>query len=122
MYRMSRGDTFELDISLKDADGAAWDLTGATVRSTIKKALADTDAVALSQIDSTGASTPTGGSVTVTAATGEINLRHPPAATRALEAAATKVYYDVQVELADGRIFTVDWGTIEVIPDVTVTV
>lgn len=121
-YKINRGDTFELNITLYAADGVTpWDLTGAKVWSTVKTKLLDADANALSQIDSAGGSTPTGGAVTLGGVLGTIIVRHAPAMSRAVDTVNTSVFYDVQVKLADGRIFTVEWGKLEIGPDVTLS-
>lgn len=121
--QICRGDTFELNLQVFQTDGVTpQDITGATVRSSIKRRLEDLDAAALSQVSSTGTSVPTGGACTlVDALNGKINVRHSPLATRGLDPACSALYYDVQLTLADGRVWTIEYGTLRVVPDVTIT-
>lgn len=118
-----RGDTFEINLQVFAQDGITpQDLTGATVRSTLKRKTDDLDTLAVSQVSSTPSSVPIGGSASLSAPTlGKINIKHAAIATKSLENACTRLVYDVQVTLSDGRVWTVDWGTIVVVPDVTLT-
>lgn len=120
---MHRGDTLEIRLALFDADGVTpFSLVGAKVWSTLKRALSDTDVLAVSRVDSAGVSVPSGGSVTVTdAANGRVTIRHASAATDAFETGYLDLYYDVQVRDSLSRVFTVDHGTVSVVPDVTRT-
>ncbi len=118
-----RGDSIQVDYQVFGPDGVTpFSLVGAKVYGTIKRQTSDTDAAALSRVDSSGTSTPTGGAVTVTdAANGLVTVRHPTGATTALEAGIGLLVYDVQVRDANGRVFTVDHGTITLVPDCTIT-
>ncbi len=118
---MVRGDTLEFDIQIFRSDGVTpYDLTDATVWSTIKRQLSDADADAVSQVDSTGSSTPAGGEITITsAALGTVTVRHSALATTDFEAAAVEMFYDVQIKDSDARVFTVQRGTVLVDVDVT---
>jgi hypothetical protein len=116
-----RGDTLEFAIQVFQTDGITpFNLTGAEVFSTIKKALSDIDAAAVSRIDSVGGSVPVGGVITIDDATnGKATIRHAASATSALTAAQVELFYDVQVVDSIGRVFTVDSGIITVSADVT---
>ena len=122
----SRGDTiaFTVRVFADEHGHAPFDLTGAKVWSTLKVQLSDTDAAALSQVSTAGPPPGPGvpGGVVVTdAPNGRVLVQHPQSATLGLPAAVQRLYVDVQVLDALGRTWTVDWGTVTVEPDVTVT-
>lgn len=124
---MYRGDTLEMSVQARRVDprsGAIlpYNLTGAKVWITIKRAVDDGDTAALAQV-STVSSTPVGGSVTIDPApeSGWLDIVVPPAATLALPAVEQWLVYDVQLLDQLGRVKTILKGRIQILPDVTVT-
>ncbi len=114
-FRKHRGDSIVMSIAVKDNTGAALNCTGGTLRATLKRAFADLDAGALSQV-----STPASGIVWTNQATGLATATFPASATASLTDTTTLIY-DVQFTDSAGRVDTVDDGTVEIELDVTVT-
>jgi hypothetical protein len=102
----TRGDSGRLDVTVKDASGAAYNLTGATLFLTVKNALTDADSAAVIRKEVTSHDNATGG------------LSHFDLATTDNATAATR-YYDVQVKTSDNKIYTLFGGLWKVLSDVT---
>lgn len=114
---VTRGDTLRLTVTVTNADGSAYDLTGATMRFTVKRSVWDDDSaapIALYWISGGAASgitvsNPASGVATITA-TG----------TQTATLVTTAHVYDVQVSRG-GDTWTVASGMLLVTADVTRT-
>jgi hypothetical protein len=115
-YTMFRGDSLVLYLAVQTQDGKAQDITGAKLWMTAKKAVGDADQAAVFQITTDA---PPGAIVITNAQQGLVAISVPPSSTAALPAAATRLYYDVQVKLSNGTIQTIEAGQLTVNPDVT---
>jgi len=102
----TRGDSGRLDVSVKDADGTAYNLTGATLFLTVKNALTDADSAAVIRKEVTSHSNAAGG-------ISNFDLLTTDNAT-----AGTR-YYDVQVKDSTNKIYTLFGGLWKVLSDVT---
>jgi hypothetical protein len=129
---ISRGDTLVFTIQVENpAPGSLpsnpppplvpTNITGWKFWFTAKRNFADPDSLAVAQVVSTGASTPPGGSIAITnALSGLVQVvGWQPSATQGFADAPEAVYYDVQAQDTLGNTFTVEQGTITVVPDVT---
>ena len=103
----TRGDSGRLDVAVKDADGAAYNLTGATLFLTVKNALTDADSAAVIRKEVTSHSNAAGG------------ISHFDLLTTDNATAGTR-YYDVQLKTSDSKIYTLFGGLWKVLADVTV--
>lgn len=114
-----RGDTEEIDYDLLDRDGAPLDLSGVNARAwfTVKAYLSQADSQAVHQatILNGGIVPRDGGNL----ATGRVRVTIPSSATLNVPDGVVKLYYDLQVKDAQGRITTVERGLFFVDPDVT---
>lgn len=115
--RITRGDTVQLDYDLVDGNGAPIDLGafGVKVWFTVKYWLRDADSAALAQPTlENGGILPRDSD-----ASGRIRVTLESTTTQYILEGTTKLYYDLQVKDADGRISTVERGLFLVDPDVT---
>lgn len=109
---ITRGDTRVYDLAFKDAAGAALNITDASIWFTAKRSRSDADADAVFQLT-------IGAGITVTNAVGglataEVTPGHTDDIT-----IWTLLYYDIQIKDSTGKTYTVEEGTIAVIPDTT---
>lgn len=102
----TRGDSGRLDVTVKDADGTAYDLTGATLFLTVKTALAVADSSATIRKEVTSHDD---------AAEGESHFD----LLTTDNATAGTYYYDVQLKTSDSKIYTLFGGLWKVLADVT---
>jgi hypothetical protein len=102
----TRGDSGRLDVSVKDADGAAYNLTGSTLFLTVKNELTDADSAAVIRKEVTSHSNAAGG------------ISHFDLLTTDNATAGTR-YYDVQVKDSTNKIYTLFGGLWKVLSDVT---
>jgi hypothetical protein len=102
----TRGDSGRLDVTVTDADGDAYSLTGATLFLTVKTALTVTDANATLRKEVTAHDDAAGGESHFDLATAD----NPTAGT---------FYYDVQLKTSDSKIYTLFGGLWKVLADVT---
>jgi len=102
----TRGDSGRLDVTVKQADGTAYDLTGATLFLTVKNALTDADSAAVIRKEVTSHDNAAGG------------LSHFDLLTTDNATAGTR-FYDVQLKTSDAKIFTLFGGLWKVLADVT---
>jgi hypothetical protein len=102
----TRGDSGRLDVTVKQSDGTAYDLTGATLFLTVKNALTDADSAAVVTKEVTVHDSATGG------------LSHFDLLTTDNATAGTR-YYDVQLKTSSGDIYTLFGGLWKVLADVT---
>jgi hypothetical protein len=103
----TRGDSGRLDVVVKQADGEAYDLTGATLFLTVKTALTDADSAAgVIRKEVTAHDNAAGG------------LSHFAIATGDNATAATR-FYDVQLKDSTNAIYTLFGGQWRVLADVT---
>lgn len=109
---VTRGDTESLQATVVDAVGVAINLTGATIRFTVRASAADPIAVIAK--DNAGL----GGITVPSPATGIALIALTPANTRLLTNG--RWVYDVQVTEASGRVTTVVAGRIRAAAEVTV--
>jgi len=112
-FSMKRGDTFLIDHTITSG-GAAFDLTGKSLRFVAKRSVADADSAAVI-VHTIGAG------IVVTNATGGLaRTTISPADTTGLPALAQALAWELQ--LTDGsNVYSVDAGTLLVSPDVAVT-
>lgn len=108
-----RGDLETYTLTLKDAAGAALNLTGASLWFTVKRGISDADAAAVFQ------KTIASGIVVAAPLTGVAVITVLPADTAALGDGPLTLLYDIQVKLADGTTKTPLSGEFRVTPDVT---
>jgi hypothetical protein len=102
----TRGDSGRLDVSVKQADGTAYDLTGATLFLTVKTALTDADSAAVIRKEVTAHDDATAGE------------SHFDLLTTDNATAGTR-YYDVQLKTSDNKVYTLFGGLWKVLADVT---
>jgi hypothetical protein len=102
----TRGDSGRLDVTVKQADGTAYDLTGATLFLTVKNALTDADGAAVIRKEVTSHDNAAGG------------ISHFDLLTTDNATAATR-FYDVQLKTSDSKIYTLFGGLWKVLSDVT---
>lgn len=102
----TRGDSGRLDVTVKDADGNAYDLTGATLFLTVKTALTVLDSAATLRKEVTAHDD------------AEAGVSHFDLATSD-NATAGSFFYDVQLKDADAKIYTLFGGLWKVLADVT---
>jgi hypothetical protein len=102
----TRGDSGRLDVSVKQADGTAYDLTGATLFLTVKNALTDADTAAVIRKEVTAHDNATGG------------LSHFDLLTTD-NATNGRRFYDVQLKDASSGVYTLFGGLWNVTQDVT---
>lgn len=113
--KMVRGDTYTFSASII-LNGDPVDLTGGTVRMTAKWSASDADNAALFQLSS-----PASGIVITSAVDGDITVTVASALTTSLPAKKVELPYDIQFVDAGGSVFTVLYGTLTIVPDITVT-
>jgi hypothetical protein len=102
----TRGDSGRLDVRVTQADGTAFDLTGATLFLTVKNALTDADSAAVIRKEVTAHDD------------AEEGESHFDLLTTDNATAGTR-YYDVQLKTSDAKIYTLFGGTWRVLSDVT---
>lgn len=102
----TRGDTGRLDVTVKQADGTAYNLTGATLFLTVKNALTDADSAAVIRKEVTSHDNAAGG------------LSHFSIVTADNATAATR-FYDVQLKDSSNAVYTLFGGLWKVLADVT---
>jgi hypothetical protein len=102
----TRGDSGRLDVSVKQADGTAYDLTGATLFLTVKNALTDADSAAVIRKEVVAHDDATQGQSHFAIATTD-------------NATNGRRFYDVQLKDAAGGVFTLFGGLWNVTADVT---
>lgn len=108
-----RGDTVKLNLYVTQG-GVAFDLTSVKVWFTAKNAFADVDGSAIFQKTTSG-----GGIVVVAPLSGIAQVTIAPTDTDDLPNNKTSLFYDAQVKDASDNIFTVAYGNLIVLPDVT---
>jgi hypothetical protein len=102
----TRGDSGRLDVTVTQSDGAAYDLTGATLFLTVKNSLTDADSAAVIRKEVTAHDDATAGE------------SHFEILTTDNATAGTR-FYDVQLKDSDNKIFTLFGGVWRVVADVT---
>ena len=113
--QMKRGDTFVFTVTVAQA-GAAYNLTGSTMRMTAKWNYTDADNQAVFTCTS-----PSNGIVLTTPASGIATVTVAPSKTSSLPANPVFLYYDIQVTDGSGNVYTVVDGILTVNPDVSIT-
>lgn len=102
-----RGDTWTRSWQIKDSAGAPVDLTGASARLHLR------DATGLLSASATTSTT----GLTITAATGQIDLRIPAATMAAL--APGFYYFDLELTYADATVVTIEQVKMTLMEDYT---
>jgi hypothetical protein len=102
----TRGDSGRLDVTVKDADGTAYDLTGVTLFLTVKTGLTVADASATIRKEVTSHDDAGAGESHFDLATTD-------------NATAGTYYYDVQLKTSDSKVYTLFGGLWKVLADVT---
>lgn len=107
-----RGDTPTFNVAVTWG-GEVFPLTGCSMWFTAKYAYADDDADAVFQKT-------IGDGITVTnAGCGEAEITLSSSDTSSLSSSKVMLVYDLQIRNAEGKIYTVAYGNIVVLPDVT---
>lgn len=116
VHPMERGDTKELEYTLLDRDGIPIDVSDPDVKIwfTIKRYLSEADSQALWQGTLASGVAAIGAPVA-----GKVRVTVPASATSWFPEGIEKLYYDLQVKEADGRLTTREKGLFRVSPDVT---
>lgn len=115
--KMVRRDTYKFAATIV-LDGEPVDLTGGTVRMTAKWSVSDADDDAVFQLSSTIPS-----EIEVTSAVdGEILVTIASALTDSLPYRKVELPYDIQFVDVSGNVYTVLYGTLTIVPDVTRTI
>lgn len=94
---------------------SAFNLTGCRVWVSVKRQVPDPDLAAMVELDNLAL----GGVVLTSALTGVFSSTAPPATFAGLEDSEVPLRMDVQVKDTNGNIFTVEYGSLVVWPDVT---
>jgi hypothetical protein len=102
----TRGDSGRLDVTVKESDGTAYDLTGCTLFLTVKNALTDADSAAVIRKEVTSHDD------------AEAGESHFDLLTTDNATAATR-FYDVQLKTSDAKIYTLFGALWKVLSDVT---
>lgn len=102
-----RGDDQSLDLTIKNADGSAFNLTDCTVYFTVKKRFHDSDTDAIIKKDVTVHTNAAGGLTTVELTKTDTTID------------ARKYLWDIQVKDSSDKIFSVVYGDFIVKHDVT---
>jgi hypothetical protein len=102
----TRGDSGRLDVTVKQSDGTAYDLTGATLFLTVKTALTDADSAAVIRKEVTNHDD------------AEEGESHFDLLTTDNATAGTR-FYDVQVKDSANKVYTLFGGLWKVLADVT---
>ena len=102
----TRCDSGRLDVTVKQADGTAYNLTGATLFLTVKNALTDADSAAVIRKEVTSHDSATGGE-------SHFDLFTTDNATNG------RRYYDVQLKDSTNAVYTLFGGIWKVLADVT---
>jgi len=110
-----RGDSYSFNAAII-LNGQPVDLTGGIVRMTAKWSVSDIDANAVFQLSSA-----TSGITITSASAGEIRVDIPSSATTSLPAKKVELPFDIQFVNSLGKVFTVLYGTLVIVPDVTIT-
>ncbi len=108
-----RGDTYTLDLTVT-LDALPLDLTGATIKLTAKRSIADSDADAAFQVEGT----------LLDAAAGLAQVVIPATATNdrtAYPDDGTTLVYDLELTEQGGRRTTLEVGTFQILADVSRT-
>jgi len=104
-----RGDSRDIQLKFIDKTGSAIDITGSAVWLTIKKNKGDLDADAILQKKVTAHYNPSGGITIISLEPTDTNI-------------AEGVYwYDIQITMASGKVYTVENGKVKIIKDVTLS-
>lgn len=111
--KMVRGDTYKFDAVII-LNGVAVNLTGGTIRMTAKWAHSELDAAAVFQLSS-----PSSGIVITSASEGKISVTITSSQTSTLPAKKVELPYDIQYVDSTANVYTVLYGTLTVVPDVT---
>jgi hypothetical protein len=102
----TRGDSGRLDVTVTDASGNPYPLTGATLFLTVKSALTDADSAAVIRKEVAAHDNAAQG------------ISHFDLATTDNATAGTR-YYDVQLKTSDNKVYTLFGGLWKVLADVT---
>ena len=116
--QMIRLDTKSVDFQAYEGDGTVFDLTGCTVRFTVKWDYFDADAAAVIKLDNAGL----GGISIPTPTSGTGRLTIPKTATSSLPIHRSDLVYDIKVKKADATEHTVARGPFIVFPNATETI
>lgn len=111
---MTRGDTLQFTLTVTQS-GAAYNLTGCSIRMTAKYDPTDLDASKVF-VRTVGS-----GITVASPTTGIAAVALTAANTSSLPAAPVNLYYDIQVTDGSSNIFTVVSGTLQVLPDISIT-
>src|SRR5687768_6478528 len=104
---IKRGDDVSFEMTFREEDGTAYDITGMTVFFTMKRKFSDADADALISKTVTSHSDPTAGETTVALSNSDTTVT------------PGKYPYDLQIKDGDGKIQSTSTAYITILPDVT---
>lgn len=114
ILQATRGDDEIYELTLKQRDGTALNLTGVSIWFTVKRSHEETDVQAIVR------KTVGSGITIVNAAIGRADVRILAADLASLPPRRTTLVWDCQVRDAAGFVSTVDRGQLVVDPDVTI--
>lgn len=109
---IKKGDTFILDITYKDSDGNAIDLTGARVRMHIRETISSTTTLLVFDTDLIN-----GSATIVDAVAGTIQIKATAVETAAL--AVSLAVYDLEIIDSGGEVTTILEGDVAIKDEVT---
>jgi hypothetical protein len=117
---MYRGDTYAFDIQVTKRSagseiGVPENITDWKLWFTAKRTYSDWDSMAAVRLSSE----PNDGIIFIDPVNGKAEITIPPVKTVGYPDGPVVLVYDVQAKDTNGRIFTVEGGTLTVIPDVT---
>ncbi len=105
---ITRGDTQDYTLTLKDSNEVAIDITGWTIMMTIKENKTDTDAQAIIQKVVNSFSNPTSGVAVITLNAADTDALDPKG-----------YWYDIQVKTNTGKVYTILKGVFAVEYDIS---
>lgn len=111
-----RGNNKNFDVTITAQDGAPVNITGGTVRMTVKYDVGDADASAVFSLSSS-----TTGITLTDPANGVATVNIPASATSALPYSNVRLVYDIQLTTSTPEVFTVLRGYFIVAPNITRT-
>lgn len=114
--KMFRGDSYQRNF-LTIQDGEYYNLTNCDIRMTFKWSLedSDSDAVFVKTLDNNGISI-------ISYSTGEFRLIIDPEDTNNLPSTTVELFFDAQITDVNGNVFTVAYGKLIIVSDVSITV
>lgn len=111
-----RGNNKNFNVTVITQDGSPVDITGGTVRMTVKWAPTDADVSAIFALSSS-----TSGITLTDPTNGVFTVNIPASATSTVPYRLTKLVYDIQLTTSGSEVFTILRGFFTVVPNITRT-